>query len=43
VGLGALLGRKIGSDGPTAIILSGGNIDPEQHRQIMTTHYRRAG
>jgi threonine dehydratase len=43
VGLGFLLGRKATPPGPTAIILSGGNIDPEQHRKIMTDNYRRVG
>ncbi|MGH8010495.1 MAG: pyridoxal-phosphate dependent enzyme, partial [Candidatus Binatia bacterium] len=43
VGIGALLSGKIRPTGPTAIIISGGNIDPEQHRAIMEDRYRRAG
>ncbi|MBB5703338.1 threonine dehydratase [Ochrobactrum daejeonense] len=43
VGIGALLGGKIRPTGPAAIIMSGGNIDPEQHRAIMEERYRRAG
>jgi len=42
VGIAALLSRKIKPTGPTAIIISGGNIDPEQHRMIMEDCYRRA-
>lgn len=43
VGIAALLAGKIKPSGPTAIIISGGNIDPEQHRAIMENRYRRAG
>ena len=43
VGIAALLSGKIRPTGPTAIIISGGNIDPEQHRAIMENRYRRAG
>ncbi|MBO1040763.1 hydroxyectoine utilization dehydratase EutB [Brucella pituitosa] len=43
VGIAALLAGKIKPTGPTAIIVSGGNIDPEQHRAIMENRYRRAG
>lgn len=42
VGIAALLARKIKPSGPTAVIISGGNIDPEQHRAIMENRYRRA-
>lgn len=35
VGLGALLAGKTRSKGPTAIVLSGGNIDPARHRAIV--------
>ncbi|MBQ0707260.1 hydroxyectoine utilization dehydratase EutB [Ochrobactrum sp. AP1BH01-1] len=42
VGIAALLSGKIIPAGPTAIIISGGNIDPEQHRMIMEDCYRRA-
>ena len=43
VGIGALLSGKIKLEGPTAIVISGGNIDPEQHRAIVEDRYRRAG
>jgi len=43
VGIGALLSGKFRPAGPTALIISGGNIDPEQHRAIMEERYRRAG
>ena len=43
VGIAALLSGKIRPTGPTAIIVSGGNIDPEQHRAIVEDRYRRAG
>ncbi len=43
VGIAALLSGRIKPTGPTAIIVSGGNIDPEQHRAIMEDRYRRAG
>ncbi|TPF76830.1 pyridoxal-phosphate dependent enzyme [Brucella gallinifaecis] len=43
VGIGAILSKKIRPSGPTAIVLSGGNIDPEQHRAIVENQYRRAG
>ncbi|KAB2767212.1 hydroxyectoine utilization dehydratase EutB [Ochrobactrum sp. WV_118_8] len=43
VGIAALLSSKIRPTGPTAIIVSGGNIDPEQHRAIVEDRYRRAG
>lgn len=43
VGIAALLSSKIRLTGPTAIIVSGGNIDPEQHRAIVEDRYRRAG
>ncbi|AVA25549.1 hydroxyectoine utilization dehydratase EutB [Rhizobium sp. NXC24] len=35
VGIAALLAGKIRPDGPTAIVVSGGNIDPVVHRQIV--------
>jgi threonine dehydratase len=35
VGIAALLAGKVKVDGPTALILSGGNIDPERHRAIL--------
>jgi len=35
VGIAALLAGKIRSDGPTVIIVSGGNIDPAVHRSIV--------
>jgi threonine dehydratase len=35
VGIGALFSGKIAVSTPTAIIVSGGNIDPRQHRMIM--------
>ena len=35
VGIAALLAGKIRPDGPTAIVVSGGNIDPALHRQIV--------
>lgn len=35
VGVGALLSGKLEVSTPTAIIVSGGNIDPKQHRMIM--------
>ncbi|MDK4743493.1 hydroxyectoine utilization dehydratase EutB [Rhizobium sp. CNPSo 3464] len=35
VGIAALLTGKIKPDGPTAIVVSGGNIDPVVHRQIV--------
>lgn len=43
VGIAALLAGKITPSGPTTIIISGGNIDLEQHRAIMEDRYRRAG
>lgn len=43
VGIAALLAGKIKPTGATAIIISGGNIDPEKHRAIMENRYRRAG
>lgn len=43
VGIAALLSGRIKPTGPTAIIVSGGNIDPEQHRAIVEDRYRRAG
>ena len=43
VGIAALLSSKIRPTGPTAIIVSGGNIDPEQHRALVEDRYRRAG
>ncbi len=43
VGIGALVSGKIRPAGQTAIIISGGNIDPEQHRAIMNNQYLRAG
>lgn len=43
VGIGALLSGKIKPTGPTAIVISGGNIDSEQHRAIVEDRYRRAG
>lgn len=43
VGIAAMLAGKIPPEGPTAIIISGGNIDSEQHRAIMEQSYRRAG
>ncbi|MBA8840441.1 hydroxyectoine utilization dehydratase EutB [Ochrobactrum sp. RH2CCR150] len=36
VGVGALLSGKLEISTPTAIIVSGGNIDPKQHRIIMS-------
>lgn len=36
VGIAALLARKVKADGPTALILSGGNIDPQRHQAIMS-------
>lgn len=42
VGIAALLAGKITLSGPTAIIISGGNIDPEQHHTIMEDRDRRA-
>ncbi|HTU53974.1 MAG TPA: hydroxyectoine utilization dehydratase EutB [Acetobacteraceae bacterium] len=35
VGIGALLAGKADVRGPVAVILSGGNIDPELHRRIL--------
>ncbi|NLS17579.1 hydroxyectoine utilization dehydratase EutB [Rhizobium sp. P40RR-XXII] len=35
VGIAALLAGKIRPDGPTAIVVSGGNIDPVVHRAIV--------
>jgi threonine dehydratase len=35
VGIGALLAGKAEVRGPVAVILSGGNIDPELHRRIL--------
>ncbi len=35
VGIAALLAGKIVSDGPTVIVVSGGNIDPAVHRAIV--------
>ena len=43
VGIGALLSGKIKLEGPTAIVISGGNIEPKQHRAIVEDRYRRAG
>ncbi len=43
VGVGAILSKKTRPAGPTAIIISGGNIDPEQHRAIIDNQYQRAG
>ncbi len=42
VGIGALLSRKVEVSAPTAIIVSGANIDPRQHRMIMTISAERA-
>lgn len=36
VGVATLLTGKIQSDGPVVVILSGGNIDMDQHRRIIT-------
>lgn len=41
VGIGALLAGKFRPAGPTVLIVSGGNIDPERHRMIVEN--RRAG
>ena len=35
VGVGALLAGKVGPDGPTMVLLSGGNIDMGLHRRIV--------
>ncbi|QYA16558.1 hydroxyectoine utilization dehydratase EutB [Rhizobium sp. AB2/73] len=35
VGIAALLAGKIKSDGPTVVVVSGGNIDPAVHRAIV--------
>ncbi|TCK28052.1 L-threonine ammonia-lyase [Ancylobacter aquaticus] len=35
VGIAALLAGKVHADGPTALIVSGGNIDPTVHRRIV--------
>jgi threonine dehydratase len=35
VGIAALLAGKIRAGGPTAIVVSGGNIDPAVHRNIV--------
>jgi threonine dehydratase len=35
VGIGAVLAQKVVLRGPTAIVVSGGNIDPAHHRQIL--------
>lgn len=35
VGIAALLAGKVSSQGPTAIVVSGGNIDPAVHRRIV--------
>ncbi|WP_167394022.1 hydroxyectoine utilization dehydratase EutB [Brucella oryzae] len=43
VGIAALLSGKVQPTGATAIIISGRNIDPEQHRAIVEDRYRRAG
>ncbi|SBW14808.1 hypothetical protein BR10RB9215_C11653 [Brucella sp. 10RB9215] len=43
VGIAALLSGRIRPTGATAIIVSGGNIDPEHHRAIMDDRHRRAG
>ena len=43
VGIAALLSGKIRPTGPTVIIVSGGNIDLEQHRAIMEDRNRRTG
>lgn len=43
VGVAALLSGKIKPNGPTAVIISGGNIDPKHHRAIVEDHYRRVG
>ncbi|RKD35489.1 threonine dehydratase [Rhizobium sp. WW_1] len=40
VGIAALLAGKIRSDGPTVIIVSGGNIDPAFHRAIVNGQER---
>lgn len=37
VGIAALLAGKIRPGGPTVVIVSGGNIDPAAHRQIVET------
>ncbi|WP_037134761.1 hydroxyectoine utilization dehydratase EutB [Rhizobium leucaenae] len=37
VGIAALLAGKIRPDGPTAIVVSGGNIDPALYRQILSS------
>jgi threonine dehydratase len=37
VGIGALLANKVVPTGPTVVLISGGNIDPEQHRRVLET------
>lgn len=34
VGLAALLGRQLRGEGRTAVLITGGNIDPERHEKI---------
>lgn len=38
-----LIDGKIKPTGPAAVVISGGSIDPEQHRAIVEDRYRRAG
>lgn len=42
VGIGALLCGRIEVSAPTAVIVSGGNIAPEQHRMIMNAYIEGA-
>ncbi|MBV9220984.1 MAG: hydroxyectoine utilization dehydratase EutB [Methylobacteriaceae bacterium] len=35
VGIGALLAGKVAPHGPTVVVLSGGNVDPSLHRQLV--------
>ncbi|MDY6960800.1 MAG: hydroxyectoine utilization dehydratase EutB, partial [Pseudomonadota bacterium] len=35
VGIAAILAGKVALFGPTAVIVSGGNIDPKTHREIV--------
>lgn len=35
VGIGALLAGKLRAEGPTAVVVSGGNIDPARHAAIL--------
>ncbi|WP_105383030.1 hydroxyectoine utilization dehydratase EutB [Neorhizobium alkalisoli] len=35
VGIAALLAKKVRPSGPSAVIVSGGNIDPKKHRNIV--------